>query len=165
LAGTPAPGPDDLDVYVPPDLVADLYAPDLVITPRYIGPSDQSARPQPPPAGEPAGPFPPPVAVGRSWLRLFEMVVVVLVTVAVAVPLTLIVAGYADHPVAVTPGPPVVPARPGAATTLQAAMAAPVSARPAVGQETGRPADGARRLEPAQRPPARTGRRAARRVP
>jgi hypothetical protein len=97
LAGLPASGADDLDVYVPPELVADLYAPDLVITAGYIGPSDDHAQPPLPPAGEHAGGIAPPGPVGRPWLRLYEIVVVALVAVAVAVPLTLMASGFAVH--------------------------------------------------------------------
>lgn len=102
LLGDPlvVPGSDDSGIYVPPELVADLYAPDLVITPGYIGPSDRGAKARPKPVPEYVAAA---ASARRLPLRLGEIVVVVLVTVAVAIPLTLIVSGYVGHSAAATP--------------------------------------------------------------
>ncbi len=133
------PGSDD-GVYVPPELVADLYAPDLVITPGYIGPSHRGAPPRLRPRPVPDY-VAPAASVTRLRLRLWEIVVVVVVTVAVAVPLTLIVSAYAGHPVAATPGHRTVHSGPAAPPAPVSNGPSTTSQAPTADQAAGRPVD------------------------
>jgi len=99
LAGTPV---DRHDVTVPPALLADLHAPDLVITPHYVGPRRQNLS-RLHPAVAPLRSGPRAAGPGR-WLRGYQALVVALASVAVAVPLTLLVAHQPAqaHPAAPT---------------------------------------------------------------
>ncbi len=45
LGGAPDHRPIGVDVYVHPALLDDLHAPDLVITPDYVGPNAPPVRP------------------------------------------------------------------------------------------------------------------------
>jgi hypothetical protein len=81
----------DLELYVPPEMLADLHEPRLVITPGYIG--RDRRRPAPPQWGGPREPT----------SRLALVVMVALVTSATVVPLTLALAprgvsATATHP-------------------------------------------------------------------
>jgi hypothetical protein len=81
----------DLELYVPPEMLADLHEPRLVITPGYIG--RDRRRPAPPQWGGPRQPT----------SRLALVVMVALVTSATVVPLTLALAprgvsATATHP-------------------------------------------------------------------
>jgi hypothetical protein len=77
----------EVDVYVSTELLADLHAPRLVVTPEYVGP-ERRHRIRATVIDPPASWSPP--RVDRGWsVRLLEIVVVAAVTVAVAVPLTL----------------------------------------------------------------------------
>ncbi len=99
--------PEDTEVVITPDLVADLHDPTLVITHDYVGPdrrrSDRSA---------------PPRRDAPGWLRRTRTVV--LLTVAVVVPLTLVsvrsVPPAASEP---SPTPAVAPATPKSAAGVR----------------------------------------------
>jgi hypothetical protein len=70
----------DLEVYVPPEMLADLHEPRLVITPGYIGRDRRRPAPSPWPVRRPP----------RSRLAL--VVIVALITSATVVPVTLALA-------------------------------------------------------------------------
>ena len=105
LLGSPPGSGHALEVYVPPELLVDLHAPDLVITPGYIGPERRAwSR----------------LAVGATSshrsgkgghrsLRLVEALVIVLASVALSVPVTLVVSHQLARAV---PATPITPARP-----------------------------------------------------
>ena len=83
-----------LDVYVPPSWLADLHDPRLIITPDFVG-RDRRFGHRPPPSSSRSGVAPPPPSTGRgSSLRFHQLIAVVVATVALAVPLTLM----ASHP-------------------------------------------------------------------
>jgi hypothetical protein len=86
----------DLEIYLPPGLLDDLHDPSLVITPAYVGPerrirSRRSPRHRPDRARRRPG----------RWLRVSEVVAVIVATVAAVVPLSLIVAHAPMAPAAV----------------------------------------------------------------
>lgn len=153
LLGAPSSCGHDLEVYVPPSLLADLHAPDLVITPRYVGPERRLW------SRLPVGAAPSPPDDRRS-LRLMEAVVIVLVSVALAVPLTLL----ASHQIArAVPAAPA--ARPAADAAVPAARSAAQQAALARHQAAlarREATAGARQAASAQRRTARTARQAAR---
>ncbi|HEX7460221.1 MAG TPA: hypothetical protein VF279_06290 [Acidimicrobiales bacterium] len=77
----------EVDVYVSTELLADLHAPRLVITPEYVGPERRHRTRAT--AIDLPDPWSPP-RVDRGWfVRPLKIVVVAAVTVAVAVPLIL----------------------------------------------------------------------------
>jgi hypothetical protein len=106
-----------IEVFVSPQLLADLHHPRLVIAPDYVGPDRR--RPQPPRWGavrhlDPAAPR-RSADRSRGWR---QVLVTVVATVAAVVPLTLIVA---HGPAQASASQPVATAtRHGAATTAHA---------------------------------------------
>jgi len=113
-------GPEDVDVVIAPEWLADLHDPTLVISHGYVGP-DRRGAPRPDPlAGEAPG----------FWRRVL---LVVLLTAVVVVPLTLIVARSVPPAAVVTPvaAPVRTAATPGGSTGSErrAARAATASAR------------------------------------
>jgi hypothetical protein len=95
---------------VPTHLLADLHAPDLVITPDYVGPRREGPVRRPGPASPRSGPG--ERDRGRS-LRWYQALVVAVASVAVAVPLTLFVShrlaeAHASPPAALRSGPSAV---------------------------------------------------------
>jgi hypothetical protein len=94
-----------LDVYVAPELLADLYEPRLVITPDYVGRDRRF---------DPARRRPAAVRDGHlshpSVAQLLVMGLVAMVTAAVVVPLTLLVSHAGAQPIAARPATQTAPA-------------------------------------------------------
>ena len=117
LLGPPPGGHADLEVHVPAALLADLYAPDLVITPRYVGP-ERRTRTRVDAVAVPRWGAAAPGRGRAGSLRLVEAVLIALVSVGLAVPLTLLASHQASH--AVGAAAPPAGAAPGAASAARA---------------------------------------------
>lgn len=108
-----------LDVYVPPSWLADLHDPRLIITADFVGRDRRFRHRHPPSSSRPDVALPSPSEGRGSSLRFHQLLAVVVATVALVVPLTLMAShpssgsAPAQHPLRV--------ARPAAATDVAAA--------------------------------------------
>jgi len=94
--------PGDVEVIVPPDLLADLHDPTLIITSGYVGPERRRTD-----RGAGGHTAPPSVAPGAQWLR--RILHIVMMTLIVVVPLTWIAARSTPAATTATPPPSASP--------------------------------------------------------